>query len=195
VNPAVHTEASTVPEADPAAQLEASTASEDDPAAQSEASTAPESPAVMNFTETSNTMANQKLQLLPNPLKLVSLLGQLLYQTLLLLLKKFPLVAAFYMKGAGAPNDHLNSDSQGATTTSISAVVESFFKDEDGYKEGDVLCSFCDKQSDLAALCLPVMQYNKDTSESGEDGSYVDDENQCCCGCGQDASGSCHYCL
>jgi hypothetical protein len=62
--------------------------------------------------------------------------------------------------------------------------------DEDGYKEGDVLCLSCDKQSDPASLCLPVAQYDKDTSESSEEGSYVDDEDQCCCGCGQDASGS-----
>ncbi len=36
----------------------------------------------------------------------------------------------------------------------------------DGYKEGDVLCPSCDKQSDAAVLCLPVTQCDEQTSES-----------------------------
>ncbi len=71
------------------------------------------------------------------------------------------------------------------------------FKDEDGYKEGDVLCPSCDSRADPALLCLPVTQYDEDNSEEGgsDADSYVSDDNQCCCGCGQDAPGSHHYCL
>jgi hypothetical protein len=68
--------------------------------------------------------------------------------------------------------------------------------DEDEYKEGDALCPSFDKQSNPAALCLPAIQYDEDTSKTGdEEGSYIDDDEQCCCGCGQDASGSHHYYL
>jgi len=40
------------------------------------------------------------------------------------------------MKGAEVPNDHLNSSAQGATTTSITAVVESFSRMRMGTKKG-----------------------------------------------------------
>jgi hypothetical protein len=39
--------------------------------------------------------------------------------------------------------------------------------DEEGHNEGHVLSPSCDSQSDPRALCLPVTQYDEDTSESG----------------------------
>jgi hypothetical protein len=78
-------------------------------------------------------------------------------------------------------------------------------------KEEDVLCPTCNRQSDSTALCLPVTQYDEDTSKTGdkegsEGKSDEEDEDEvslsiqiasglCCCGCGLDVAQRNHYCI
>jgi hypothetical protein len=152
-------------------------AAEADPSAQPEPPTAPEAPAVAKRTDTG----------------LIS--GSVATPNAAVAIVKISFGCCILNNRCRGLKQSLEQQCLGCNNYTHFCRCRILLKDDDGYTEWDVLCPSCDKQSDPATLCFPVTQYDEDTSESGEEGSYVDDEDQCYCGCEQDASDSRHYCL
>jgi hypothetical protein len=161
-----------------------------------EASPAPESPAVINFIETSDESTGQpETPAVAKPTEPGLTTGSVTLPNADAIIEKVFFIRCIQNERCRGPKCSLEQRCPGCNNYIYFCYGSILFNDEDGYKEADVLCPFCEQQSDPAVLCLPVTQYDEDTSKSGEDGSYVNDEDQCCCGCGQGASGSHHYCL
>ena len=101
------------------------------------------------------------------------------------------------MKGVGVLRGPSQSDALGARASYIIAVVGCYPWMKMGTRVEIFSVQHVTKKADPALLCLPVTQYDENSSEEGgsDAASYVSDEDQCCCGCGQDASDSRHYCL
>ena len=195
-NRMVPSEGIAVPEANPAAQPEATTAPEAEAAAQPEPTTEPEAPAVTNFTENSDESTGQPETIaVAKPTETCLTTESITAPNADVVIEKVSFGRCILNERCRGPKRYFEEQCPGCKNYIHHICGRVLYNDEDGYKEGDVLCPTCDKRFVPALLCLPVTQYDEDTSESGEDSSYVDDEDQCCCGCGQDASGSCHYCL
>jgi hypothetical protein len=104
------------------------------------------------------------------------------------------------------PKRSLTEKCPGCSSCIHSICGRGLFMDEAGYMNGGILCPSCDWRADPAALCSPLIQCNEDSSENEggrvgreeeeEEHNYISDEDQCFCGCWQDASGiSGHCCL